>query len=256
MKTFSFSLFLPSVKASEAQRNFFFFQSKIASKSIDMWWVNLRHRLEGFQLCTAQAQASSTLSTHSVSFTSSLRFWSLFLLTLSLCQPFTAQTNTSVLSKNLISIQGWRRVIITLHYFIQFYATFSSSPRRGPFFFAAFRPTEKHRKSFFNFPQFFCHLCHVKIYMTSYSIFFSVVFFLLSASSLPLSNMRQCTHIGVGGAYHLGTKESGSKRNANKDSFLLWLCFLRWYNLLLGALIFLSRRKEKDSKHFYEPSGY
>lgn len=38
------------------------------------------------------------------------------------------------------------------------------------------------------------------------------------------------THID--GAYHLSTRVSdeNEKKNANKDSFLLWLCFLRWYN--------------------------
>jgi hypothetical protein len=62
----------------------------------------------------------------------------------------------------------------------------------GALFFAAFRPTEKHRKSFFNFPQFFCHLCHVKIYMTSYSIFF------LSSSSssrLRLFHYQICVSV-------------------------------------------------------------
>lgn len=64
----------------------------------------------------------------------------------------------------LISIQGWIHVIIILHYFIHlirqfFLPIFFAIERFHPIISSpSFLKSDRHRKSFFNFPQFFCHL--------------------------------------------------------------------------------------------------
>lgn len=62
-------------------------------------------------------------------------------------------------------------------------------------------------------------------------------------------------------AYHISRRRERKlrwgRRNANKDSFLLWLCFLWSYKLVSSILSIdfflpLSHRKERDFKYSYE----